>query len=88
MAGFVRDALAALLSGTFSPLEATDFLQNGEAARWPLGGVALWAGAPLDLSESKLQAGQWVISVFVLVSVVPLLIVQSRRLAVVTGNVL
>lgn len=71
----VRGAVTALLSVALLTFEATDFLQNREAASGPLGGIAFRAAAPLDLGKGELQAGQWVL--FVLLSVVPVLVLQS-----------
>lgn len=81
MVGFalcVGGAVTALLSSAFMALEATDLLQDREAAGWSLATITqaavamaagrdntAGAGASLDLSEGNLQTGQWVFSVFV-----------------------
>lgn len=82
----VWGAVTALLSVALLTFEATDFLQNREAASGPLGGNVFRAAAPLDLGKGELQAGQWVLFVFVLLSVVPVLVVQSRWVAEVLGR--
>lgn len=73
----VRGAVTALLSVALLTFEATHFLQNGEAASGPLGGIAFRAAAPLDLGKGELQACQWMLFIFVLLSVVPVLVLQS-----------
>lgn len=93
MGGFivcVGGAVTALLSSTFPTLKTTDLLQDREAAGRSLADITkatvamaagrdntVWAGALLDLSKGDLQTGQRVFSVFVLLSVVPGLVLQS-----------
>lgn len=91
MGGFVLcvgGAVTALLCG--ATLEAADLLQDREAAVRSLaaitlatiamatgGGNTVGAGASLDLGKGDLQTGQWMFSVFVMLSVVPVLVLQS-----------
>lgn len=91
MGGFVLcvgGAVTALLCG--ATLEAADLLQDREAAVRSLaaitlatitmatgGGNTAGAGASLDLGKGDLQTGQWMFSVFVMLSVVPVLVLQS-----------
>lgn len=84
-------AVTALLSGTFPAFKATDFLQDRETAGGALdviakattataiggGDTLIRAGASLDLGKGDLQTSQWVFSVFVLLSVVPVLVLGS-----------
>lgn len=93
MVGFVvclGGAVTALLSGAFLMLKTTDLLQDREAAGRSLAAItkdtvamatggddAVGAGASLDLCEGDLQTGQWVFSVFVPLSVVPVLVLQN-----------
>ena len=73
------------LSATFTTLKPTDLLQDREAAGRSLvafaditvtmttsRGNTFRAGTSLDLGEGVLQAGQWVFSVSVLLSLLPL----------------
>lgn len=87
----VACAMTTLLSGTFPALETTDFLQDREASGWPLAAIGkatvtamatggddtVRAGTLLDFGKGDLQTGQWVFSVFVPLSVVPVLVLQS-----------
>lgn len=84
--------MTALLPGAFPTLKATDLLQDREAAYRSLAAIAnaavamatcrddtVGARASLDLSKGDLQTGQWVFSVFVLLSVVPVTEVTGKR---------
>ncbi len=88
--GFAGGAVTALLSGAFLMLKTTDLLQDREAAGRSLavitkdtvamatgGDNTVGAGASLDLGEGDLQTGQWVFSIFVPLSVVPVLVLQN-----------
>lgn len=83
MAGVVT----VLLSTTFTTLKPTDLLQDREAAGRSLvafaditvtmatsRGNTFRAGTSLDLGEGVLQTGQWVFSVSVLLSLLPLVV--------------
>lgn len=76
--------MTALLPGAVPTLKATDLLQDREAAYRSLAAFAnaavamatcrddtVGARASVDLSKGDLQTGQWVFSVLVLLSVVP-----------------
>lgn len=89
--------VTALLSCTFPTLKPTDFLQDREFAGRFLAAITdttvtmatgrdntVGAVASLDLSEGDVQTGQRVSSVTL--SLVPLLGLQSCRVAVVTGR--
>lgn len=93
MGGFVvcvGGAVTALLSTAFPTLKMTDLLQDRETVSRSLAAITkatvamatgrhktVRAGASLDLCEGNLQTGQWVFSVFVPLSVVLVLILQS-----------
>ncbi len=93
MIGFVvcaGDAVTALFSRTFPSLKTADLLQDREAVGRSLAAITwatvametvrdntVWTGASLDLSKSDLQASKWMFSVFVLLSVVPVLVLHS-----------
>lgn len=86
----VAGAVTVWLSSTFTTLKPTDLLQDREAAGRSLvafsdiavtmaasRGNAFGRGTSLDLSEGVLQTGQWVLSVSVLLSLLPLVVLQS-----------
>lgn len=86
----VGGALTALLSGAFPTFETTDLLQDREATGRSLAAITratvamaarrgdtVGARALLDFGKGDLQAGQWVFSVFVPLSVVTVLVLKS-----------
>lgn len=102
MVGFIvcaGGAVTALLSGTFLTLKVTDFLQNRDAACRSLAAISkatvamatgrdntVWAGTSLDLSEGNLQTGQGVFSVFVLLYVLHVMVLQGYRVTDMMGR--
>lgn len=81
--------MTTMFSCAFPALETTDLLQDREAAGRSLTAITeattalgtgrdkIRAGTSLNFGKGNLQASQWVFSVFVLLSVVPVLILQS-----------